>query len=236
MKKVLLTLVAATCSAFAQGTTIFMDDFTTDGRFTLSGNASLGSAELRLSPFAAAVLKPGNLADSGYPSTTYSVIQNFGGTTDPAAELRLRGATGTQLDGYYLRTAFFGNTRLIQLSRQTDAEKQLGIPEVTFFGGPVAPAVFGTTDPIRLDVSFTNNADSVEIIVSINDVAMFGAEDTSPYRITHGDSIRFYSYGSQDVYWRSLSVTAVPEPALCSLFLIGLVFVGCKETRIGRNG
>src|SRR2546423_14033979 len=63
MKKVLSILLVTAASAFAQGTTIFIEDFSNPtaaaGRFTVTGNGSFASGLMRLSPGSFAVLNPG---------------------------------------------------------------------------------------------------------------------------------------------------------------------------------
>lgn len=240
MTKALPILLASTVSLLAQDTTLFSEDFSNQAsaanRFTVNGTASFANGAMRLSPASFGVLNTANLADAGNESTLYSVIQSFGGTINPSADFRVRGSTGTQYDGYYLWTGILSGSPWIALNRRTDAERQMGIMQETLLGGSsFAPPPLATAGPYRLDVLLVNKPQSVAITVSVNGVAAFVTEDTSPYRLTHGDSLGFYNIGSQNAVWDNLTVTAVPEPGACALTLIGLVALGCKIKCVGRN-
>jgi hypothetical protein len=71
------------------------------------------------------------------------------------------------------------------------------------------------------ELIFVDTPSAVDITVLIDGIPAVSVQDTSPYRLTQGDSLGFLCGGAHAASWDKLSVTVIPEPAACALLLLG---------------
>jgi hypothetical protein len=214
------------------GQVIFSENFddpaAAASRFSVSGSGSYAGGVITLQPQSSAISNPGLFNDSGLSPILYSVMQSFGPGSlvfpqYAGAEFRVRGSTGLAIDGYFITTALTSLDPYIAIDRITTAERALGITRTTLLGGSIfAPPPLRTLGPYELGVTFHNSPNSVLIEVTVNGIPAVAVEDTSPYRLTHGDLVGFDPYATHTGSWDDLTVTLVPEPSTGALWWIGL--------------
>lgn len=193
-----------------------------------SGSAVFSAGALTLTPNQTVMLNSANpTGDTGTAPVLYQVTQTFapGSVLWPQraqAQFRARAKSSSWNDGYYLLSYYSSGGAMISLNRITDVEIGHGVFATTLIGGTlITPPVIASLGPYDLGLSFANTPTSVDITVLINGTPAVSVHDTSPYRLTSGNSLGFLCEGTHAASWDNLSVAVIPEPHACAFLLFG---------------